>query len=163
MWPVGLFFIAWPSTCEFLPLLLRSCPSLQRCCWIALSNLHDLVIVPPPHSTHSLLHSTHSTHSLLHSTHSTHSLLHSTHSTHSHTHSTHSHTHSFTPHTHSFTPHTPHTHTLTPHTHTLTPSLHTLTLFTLTHTTKTAASESGANVFEVSYFKGDSLSYMKCM
>ena len=39
VWPVGL-------TCEFLPLLLRSCPSLQRCCWkMMLLSLHPNIIV----------------------------------------------------------------------------------------------------------------------
>ena len=34
------------ETCEFLPLLLRSCPSLQRCCWkIMLLSLHPNTIV----------------------------------------------------------------------------------------------------------------------
>ena len=33
-------------TCEFLPLLLRGCPSLQRCCWkIMLLSLHHNIIV----------------------------------------------------------------------------------------------------------------------
>ena len=33
-------------TCEFLPLLLQSCPSLQRCCWkIMLLSLHPNIIV----------------------------------------------------------------------------------------------------------------------
>ena len=33
-------------TCEFLPLLLRSCPSLQRCCWkMMLLSLHPNIIV----------------------------------------------------------------------------------------------------------------------
>ena len=32
--------------CEFLPLLLRSCPSLQRCCWkMTLLSLHPNIIV----------------------------------------------------------------------------------------------------------------------
>ena len=34
------------NTCEFLPLLLRSCPSLQRCCWkMMLLSLHPNIIV----------------------------------------------------------------------------------------------------------------------
>ena len=33
-------------TCEFLPLLLRSCPSLQRCCWkMMLLSFHPNIIV----------------------------------------------------------------------------------------------------------------------
>ena len=35
-----------PNTCEFLPLLLQSCPSLQRCCWkMMLLSLHPNIIV----------------------------------------------------------------------------------------------------------------------
>ena len=35
-----------PKSCEFLPLLLRSCPSLQRCCWkMMLLSLHPNIIV----------------------------------------------------------------------------------------------------------------------
>ena len=34
------------ETCEFLPLLLWSCPSLQRCCWkMMLLSLHPNIIV----------------------------------------------------------------------------------------------------------------------
>ena len=42
----GHKLLACPNTCEFLPLLLRSCPSLQRCCWkIMLLSLHPNTIV----------------------------------------------------------------------------------------------------------------------
>ena len=35
-----------PKSCEFLPLLLRSCPSLQICCWkMMLLSLHPNIIV----------------------------------------------------------------------------------------------------------------------
>ena len=42
----GHELLACPNTCEFLPLLLRSCPSLQRCCWnMTLLSLHPNIIV----------------------------------------------------------------------------------------------------------------------
>ena len=44
-----------PNTCDFLPLLLRSYPSLQRCCWkLMLLSLHPNIIVcsPPPPLAH---------------------------------------------------------------------------------------------------------------
>ena len=44
--PHKLTLVIYVHTCEFLPLLFRSCPSLQRCCWkTMLLSLHPNIIV----------------------------------------------------------------------------------------------------------------------